>query len=757
MEEKVDILDTSQLSFEGDFDAQVQEILQFVRLTADRVQELRLIFIDLEEALQQLVPGCQVVPFGSIVTGLGIQTSDVDCHVYLPPNIRPTMRHVTGTRNILKRYFRTFDQVVAITAAKVPIVKFIHLPTSCECDVNFHSPIGVNNSQLIALLLNWDKRALPLAVLIKYWSKVYRFTGTNLMANYSLILMLIFYLQTLKILPSVYDLQKHTPPDFVENWNAAFDGDVCNNSNTSGLSLYELMGGFFTYYGTFNYQQNVISPYLGRVISRKNLDDLSSLPEELSLYKEHVSYGICVKIRLDTKVCVQDPFQHNKNCTVAIYEKLVQRIIALFRWASKKYEEEPASNFLKSILTEDAYLVPMPPSPPTPQIPRNTAETVTTHQKVRVKQNKINKNNSKKIKRIAVEVLALVLVCVGQWQRCELQRAAGFAAQARALLAARARLLRDVRDVLRQAWPGVEVLPIGSLATRLAFKGSDVDLVAMVNDGNDASEERQVSRALALFRRDARFGRVFRRGARAGARRTRVLHLTHTATDTLCDLSFTSQTSVENNLLLSYYLKLDERIKPLISLIKIWIKQLENPNNFRSHILNLLVIFYMEQKNIVPPPIALQQEVRDNYANIWNTNFTLISFETKNTESLYQLLGGFFKYYSTLNFRDNVLAVRNGKVYSRNVFRNISTIPDEFTAYRNYLKRPDSSPLDLDTDLCIQDAFGQNNNVADTVPSDLAADLLSHLKTAAKAFDEVPNDRFLPAILTKITKTGRPD
>lgn len=52
-----DILDTSNIQFIGDFDVQVQEILSYVRLTAERVHGLKLLFDDLEFALQQLSPG----------------------------------------------------------------------------------------------------------------------------------------------------------------------------------------------------------------------------------------------------------------------------------------------------------------------------------------------------------------------------------------------------------------------------------------------------------------------------------------------------------------------------------------------------------------------------------------------------------------------------------------------------------------------------------------------------------------------------
>lgn len=302
------------------------------------------------------------------------------------------------------------------------------------------------------------------------------------------------------------------------------------------------------------------------------------------------------------------------------------------------------------------------------------------------------------------------------------------------------------------------MFPIGSLFTGLALKNCDVDLVVNVNDDSEVSERRLVERArVLLLRSRARYGRVARGGSRAGARPTLVLHFTHIASGRKCDLSFSSQTSVENSLLLAYYLKLDERIKPLISLVKVWINQLDNPKHFRSHILCFLVIFYLEQKHIVPPPIVLQGNLSDYYRNEWDTNFTMIPFKSNNTESLYQLLGGFFKYYSIFNFRDNVLSVRNGKTYHRSVFRNVSTIPEEFADYKDYLKRPDSTPLDLDKDLCIQDAFGQNYNIADTVPSDLAADFLSHLKFAAKAFQEAPSYRFLPTILTKTSATRHPN
>lgn len=286
-----------------------------------------------------------------MVTGLGIRTSDVDCYVAVPDWVHPTIRHVTRARNLLQRHYHKFAQVIAITAAKVPIVKFLHIPTNRQCDVNFKSPAGVQNSKLIAFLLDWDQRALPLAVLIKYWSKVHAFSGTNRLANYALNLLIVFYLQQKDILPSIYVLQKDIPSYMLDNWNTAFNDRMCSHTKNSD-SLYDLLGGFFKWFSTFNFKENIISLYLGRAINRNCFEKLENVPVEYHLYKKQVSRGVCQPLKIDSNICVQDPFEHNRNCTAAVFDKLLQRIMSHFHFASNKFEEHK-DNFLKAILTED--------------------------------------------------------------------------------------------------------------------------------------------------------------------------------------------------------------------------------------------------------------------------------------------------------------------------------------------------------------------------------------------------------------------
>lgn len=290
-------------------------------------------------------------PFGSIVTGLGIRTSDVDCYVHLP-NFIYRQNPVILARNTLKKLPWIFGELFAIPQAKVPILKFRHKPTNCQCDVNFKSPSGVRNSKLIAHLLSRDSRALSLAILVKYWSKVYKFTGTNLMPNYALIMMVIFYLQVRNILPSVYELQRDISPNMVEGWNTAFNKQYKSFNNND--NLYSILGEFFKFYATFDYHSQIISPFTGHPIKKLLFTNVKTVPDEYKLYENNVTNKNCRAMRVDSNICIQDPFDHSRNCTVAVFPKLAQKIIDHFKFAGRMYEERRKEDFLRAVFTEDS-------------------------------------------------------------------------------------------------------------------------------------------------------------------------------------------------------------------------------------------------------------------------------------------------------------------------------------------------------------------------------------------------------------------
>ncbi|OWR54255.1 U6 snRNA-specific terminal uridylyltransferase 1 [Danaus plexippus plexippus] len=347
--EAQDILDTSKLTFEGDFEQQVEEILLHVRLTKEEVLRLQTLFDDVYNALNKVWDGIKVHAFGSIVTGLGIKVSDLDCYVELPSWLSPPEKSfVFKAKNIFKQEPWKFQQLLAISYAKVPILKFYHTPTQCNCDLSFSNPTGIQNSKLISYFLNLDVRVLKLAVLIKYWSKIHDLTGTNLMPSYCLTLMLIFYLQQIGLVPPVITLQQNSAELLINNWNLAFN--ELEHQISTDQTLFQLLEGFFKFYHTFKFDKYVISLYLGCAIERELFVDVKTVPLEFSFYHRNISQNLCQQLRLDTAMCVQDPFEQSRNCAVRVHPKLFQHVMNKFRNAVSDFDNNHEKAVLKKLL-----------------------------------------------------------------------------------------------------------------------------------------------------------------------------------------------------------------------------------------------------------------------------------------------------------------------------------------------------------------------------------------------------------------------
>ncbi|KAG0045617.1 hypothetical protein BGZ83_009202 [Gryganskiella cystojenkinii] len=143
-------------------------------------------------------------PFGSLVTGLGNNWSDIDICVF-SYNYDPLALHsdVTHLANMLRQ--QGMQDVVAITDAKVPIVKFIDPTTNIACDMNIQKPLGIYNSRLIRAYLEIDDRLGKFLYILKYFAKAHSILdgASGFLCSYAYILMAIVFFQEQKdpILP----------------------------------------------------------------------------------------------------------------------------------------------------------------------------------------------------------------------------------------------------------------------------------------------------------------------------------------------------------------------------------------------------------------------------------------------------------------------------------------------------------------------------------------------------------------------------
>lgn len=207
-----------------------------------------------------------------------------------------------------------------ISTARVPIIKFLHLPTGIMCDINCENDIGVKRSQFIAAIQTLDARIPQYFFALKLWAKAHYLLGNPMAAlsSYGLVLLALFHLQrtTPSVVPPIASFQFQVPADqrvTCDGWNLSYKLPAVNCSQTS--SAFRLVKSFFEFYRSFDSKDVVICPLLGDCLSSERfLSNPPSLDENMfKPYLDHIhNGGHPLKIK---QLTVQDPFELNNNVT----------------------------------------------------------------------------------------------------------------------------------------------------------------------------------------------------------------------------------------------------------------------------------------------------------------------------------------------------------------------------------------------------------------------------------------------------------
>ncbi|KAF8930959.1 hypothetical protein BGZ58_007928 [Dissophora ornata] len=251
--------------------------------------------------------GLELRPFGSFVTGLGNDWSDIDICIfsknYLPYAVHSNVSH-------LAKFLRSKDmkRVVAIPDAKVPIIKFVDPITGIACDMNVQHPLGVNNSYLIGAYLDIDSRLGVFLHLLKCFASSHGILdgASGFLCSYAYNLMAIVFFQEQNdaILPRLqvkderprsYDAQGKSRKRMATFANSKMDGSVATIiSNQDGKAYdcsFDTRIGYYTSYGItnkktvaqllfeffeffarkFDYRTMEVSTALGKVQERQSL------------------------------------------------------------------------------------------------------------------------------------------------------------------------------------------------------------------------------------------------------------------------------------------------------------------------------------------------------------------------------------------------------------------------------------------------------------------------------------------------------
>ncbi|XP_051537331.1 terminal uridylyltransferase 7-like isoform X2 [Myxocyprinus asiaticus] len=277
---------------------------------------------DLEKFLRCQVPGAKLVLFGSSKNGFGFKQSDLDICMTLEgqdtaegldsiaiiENLAKALRRHQGVRNILP-----------ITTAKVPIVKFYHIKTGLEGDISFYNILALHNTQLLASYAAIDARVKILCYVMKVFSKICDIgdASRGSLSSYAYTLMVLYYLQqrnppVIPVLQEIYNGVKK-PVFFVDGWDVHFFKDLKNLRNywpeykKNKESVGELWLGLLQFYTEiFDFKENVIC------IRRK---------EPLTTFKKQWT---------SKNLAIEDPFDLSHNLGAGLSRRMASFIMKAF-------------------------------------------------------------------------------------------------------------------------------------------------------------------------------------------------------------------------------------------------------------------------------------------------------------------------------------------------------------------------------------------------------------------------------------------
>lgn len=251
----------------------------------------------------------------------------------------------------------------------------MHVDTKIKCDINVSNSLGVFNSEFLRWALTFDPRIKPLAICIKYYTRVHFLGGVNQISSYCITLMIILYLQIKKdpVFPPIYMLQERVPPYWVGHCNMAFDENFYNTTRNRE-TIAELLEGFFEFYSNVVFEDVILCPYIGRIYPRAVVND-NAMPE-FEGYRYMVKHGK-TPINIDLPMCVQDPFEQNINCASPVSGAVLKRFKDYCAYALKLCQEFPNHTYRTSFLLKKLFTE----SPPT-LAPKSLLELTSSNRQV---------------------------------------------------------------------------------------------------------------------------------------------------------------------------------------------------------------------------------------------------------------------------------------------------------------------------------------------------------------------------------------
>ncbi|XP_051929272.1 terminal uridylyltransferase 4 isoform X1 [Hippocampus zosterae] len=219
----------------------------------------------------------QLCLFGSSKNGFGFHDSDLDICMTLEGHKTAEKLNckeiIEGLAKVLKKH-AGLRNILPITTAKVPIVKFEHRQSGLEGDISLYNTLAQHNTRMLAMYAALDQRVQFLGYMMKVFAKRCDIgdASRGSLSSYAYILMVLYFLQQRQppVIPVLQEIFNGTsvPQRRVDGWNAYFFDDLedlrLRQRNTqvelNTESVGELWLGLLRFYTEeFDFKEHVIS------------------------------------------------------------------------------------------------------------------------------------------------------------------------------------------------------------------------------------------------------------------------------------------------------------------------------------------------------------------------------------------------------------------------------------------------------------------------------------------------------------------
>ncbi|POI33033.1 hypothetical protein CIB84_003215, partial [Bambusicola thoracicus] len=277
---------------------------------------------NLENFIRLEFPGTKLNLFGSSKNGFGFKQSDLDICMTMDgletAEGLDCIRIIEDLAKVLKKQ-SGLRNVLPITTAKVPIVKFFHVRSGLEVDISLYNTLALHNTRLLSSYAAIDPRVKYLCYTMKVFTKMCDIgdASRGSLSSYAYTLMVLYFLQqrnppVIPVLQEIYKEPKK-PEILVDGWNVYFFDKIeelpavwpdCGKNTESVGQLWLGLLRFYT--EEFDFKEHVIC------IRRKNL---------LTTFKKQWTSKYIV---------IEDPFDLNHNLGAGLSRKMTNFIMKAF-------------------------------------------------------------------------------------------------------------------------------------------------------------------------------------------------------------------------------------------------------------------------------------------------------------------------------------------------------------------------------------------------------------------------------------------